>query len=366
MSPRAGAALMMGTCRAELCARVPGCLVGRVGDGIPAQQCVLGPYTGMEFGPLLPACAVIHLSPRWGERCPEQAKRLSSSGDDAGTEATDLPAEPEQDTGHQVPPRGLQTPGAQRLHGCSVGAGRPPAPATVAPLSPLGAISAMTSCVPSVASQPRHRPCRSNHLQAHPATPPRLFSRERAAEDEEYRPALWLARPPAPGRRRRRRSARIPSWRSGRLAVGSGGVEAGAAAAPPRTVSAAAGPLRRSPGRGALPGAPSARRGKEGGRERAAGLGRGRAALPTQGAAGSARSWRPARPGGGRERSGAEPAGAGIGGGGGGMPGRLWRDGDRGGGGGRRGTAGWSGGERRGAIEGRSGSRGRVRGERGE
>ncbi|OPJ89367.1 hypothetical protein AV530_003607 [Patagioenas fasciata monilis] len=35
---------------------------------------------------------------------------------------------------------------------------------------------------------------------------------------------VWLARPPAPGRRRRR-SARIPSWRSGRLAVGSAGVE---------------------------------------------------------------------------------------------------------------------------------------------
>lgn len=94
------------------------------------------------------------------------------------------------------------------------------------------------------------------------------------------------------------------------------------------------------------------------------GRARERAALPTQGAVGSARSWRPAGPaaGGGGERSGAEPAEAGLEGEGGGMPARLWREaaGCGGAAGGRRVGRGRGGrGEPGcGAIEGRNGTPG--------
>lgn len=118
------------------------------------------------------------------------------------------------------------------------------------------------------------------------AAPPRAAFRGSGRPQPEIGPALGpafgsRARPPLAGRPRRRRSARIPSWRSGLLAVGSAEAEAGAAA--PRTVSATAARFGlRSRGLPSLRGA--------GGWARPAGPGRGRAALPTLGAVGSARA----------------------------------------------------------------------------
>lgn len=163
---------------------------------------------------------------------------------------------------------------------------------------------------------------------ASPPPPPRASFRGSGWLKTKIGPACgWRARPPAPGRRRRRRSARIPSWRNGRLAVGSAGVEAGAEA--PGTVSCCRGDRRerRFGTRGEpLPWAPSASPvglggGEGGGAGPGPGRGRARRSPPKAG-------WAvPGAGGGGGERSGARRGGRGGGGWeGGGVLARLWRE----------------------------------------
>lgn len=126
--------------------------------------------------------------------------------------------------------------------------GASPQPTGLAPRPrpAYGGTATARPAFPAVASRrapspPGPAPSRARPPPAGSPPPPRAAFRGRPRP--KICPALGpafvsRARPPLAGRLRRRRSARIPSWRSGPLAVGSAEAEAGAAA--PLTVSATA------------------------------------------------------------------------------------------------------------------------------